>query len=148
MECCSAHRGAAKCGKTVLHLDQAGHYGSAWSSLTLDDFLSWARQKAECTAHGEDNQSPSKQAAAADVSEAVEAQDLLHINVGHGQSSVYSNFQLSQQSIDLGSSRGFSLDLAGKAGTRFSNDLLACFTRTVDAKPEQRCRLCTAHLQQ
>lgn len=108
---CPAHRGAAKSGKTVLHLDQAGQYGSAWSSLTLDDFLTWARQQEELTGL-ENTQLPDKEGTA----EAIDAQDFLHIKFGLAEESLYSNIRLYQQPIDLGSSRHFSLDLAGKAG--------------------------------
>ena len=110
-----AHRGAARCGKTVLHLDQAGHYGSAWSSLTLDEFLIWSRQQTEDAALDESSLSPRNQDSAAETSEQVEVTNMLRVDVGPGRRSVYSNLQLYQQSIDLGSSRSFSLDLAGKA---------------------------------
>lgn len=113
---CSGHRGAAKAGKTVLHLDQAGHYGSAWTSLTLDDFLIWAQQQPSTAGLAKDRQSPGKQGAAGDTGEdTAEATDLVHIRIDNDQDSMYSNMQLHQQSIALGSSRNFSLDLAGKA---------------------------------
>lgn len=99
---------------TVLHLDQAGHYGSAWSSLTLDEFLLWSRQQTEDAALDEASRAPRKHESAAETSEEADI-TMLHISVGAGRQSVYSNLQLYQQSIDLGSSRNFSLDLAGKA---------------------------------
>ena len=78
----------------------------------------------------------------------MDGQDLLHISVLPGQESVYSNLQLCQQSVDLGSSRDFSLDLAGKASARVCVSLLACSVCTVYAKPDQCCRLYIAHLKQ
>ena len=36
------YRAAAKRGKSVLHLDPAGYYGSHWTSFQLDQFLDWS----------------------------------------------------------------------------------------------------------
>ena len=111
----SACRAAAKCGKTVLQLDQAGHYGSAWSSLTLEQFLSWAKQQASSNSSAQSTQT-CKQDFAADTAEEARTQSLLHVDVPNDQALMYSNLELYQQPVDLGLSREFSLDLAGKAG--------------------------------
>ena len=100
----------------MLQLDQAGHYGSAWGSLTLEQFLSWAKQQAEATSSAESTQSPCRQEFVAHTAEATKIQSLLQVGIPDDQAMMYSNFELYQQPVDLGSSREFSLDLAGKAG--------------------------------
>ena len=108
-------RAAAKSGKTVLHIDQAASYGSAWGSFNLDQFLGWAHQVSDsmampsvapqAEAQGSGNSAPADESAS----------EFLHIPVNHAQDQTYSNMQLHQQPVELGPSREFSLDLASKA---------------------------------
>lgn len=109
-------RAAARSGKTVLHLDQADNYGSAWSSLNLDQFLMWADQKSNSTALPPVRQQTSLQESVLTAADDAGA-DLLRVPVTHEQAQTYSNTQLHQQPVGLGSSREFSLDLTGKACT-------------------------------
>ena len=108
-------RAAAKSGKTVLHIDQAASYGSAWSSLTLDQFLGWAHQVSDFmampSAAAQAGAQGSGNSAAADAC----ASEFLHVPVNHAQDQTYSNMQLHQRPVELGPSREFSLDLASKA---------------------------------
>jgi len=111
-------RSAARSGKTVLHLDQADSYGSAWSSLNMDQFLVWADRTSSSTAMPPLRQQTGLQeSASTTAADAVDA-DFLQVPMTHEQAQTYSNTQLHQQPVGLGSSREFSLDLAGKAGTR------------------------------
>ncbi len=53
----SPRRAAAQAGKSVLHLDAAGSYGSHWASHRLDGLLAWAdaqqqRQQGTASAGG------------------------------------------------------------------------------------------------
>jgi len=119
-------RAAAKSGKTVLHLDQAENYGSAWSSLTLDQFLAWTERQAGC-----ESLSPAEQQAAPQDTAASNAQDLVHVPVPHQQAALYSNVQLHRQHVELGSSREFSLDLAGKAGICYMCEGFHCLCKAI-----------------
>eukprot|EP00163_Fabomonas_tropica_P003598 TRINITY_DN130_c0_g1_i4.p1 TRINITY_DN130_c0_g1~~TRINITY_DN130_c0_g1_i4.p1 ORF type:complete len:120 (-),score=8.55 TRINITY_DN130_c0_g1_i4:254-613(-) len=38
------HRACTRVGKTVLHLDPNGYYGSEWASFNLASFQEWAEQ--------------------------------------------------------------------------------------------------------
>lgn len=110
-------RSAARSGKTVLHLDQADSYGSAWSSLNMDQFLVWANQTSSFTAMSPVRQQTGLQESATTIAADAAGADLLQVPMTHEQAQTYSNTQLHQQPVGLGSSREFSLDLAGKAGT-------------------------------
>ncbi|KAL0032286.1 hypothetical protein WJX79_002547 [Trebouxia sp. C0005] len=106
---------AARSGKTVLHLDQADSYGSAWSSLNMDQFLVWADQTSSSTATPPVQEPTGLQESANITAADAAGADLLRVPVTHEQAQTYSNTQLHQQPVALGSSREFSLDLAGKA---------------------------------
>ena len=105
-------RTAAKSGKSVLHIDQAKNYGAAWSSLTLDEILAWSQQHS--TSSGTSADLPP---AALQPTADQQLQHALHISAQDGQSQLYSNVELYQQHENLGPSREYSIDLAGKAGT-------------------------------
>lgn len=115
---------AARSGKTVLHLDQADSYGSAWSSLNTDEFLVWADHTSSSTAMPSVRQQTGLQESAnITVADAAGA-DLLQVPMTHEQAQTYSNTQVYQQPVGLGPSREFSLDLAGK--------VVFCASDTID----------------
>ncbi|KAL0034245.1 hypothetical protein WJX77_005229 [Trebouxia sp. C0004] len=115
---------ASRSGKTVLHLDQADSYGSAWSSLNMDQFLVWEDQTSSSTAMPPVRQQTGLQESASTTAADAAGADLLRVPVTHEQAQIYSNTQLHQQPVELGSSREFSLDLAGK--------VVFCASDTID----------------
>ncbi len=83
----------------------------------MDQFLVWADQTSSSTAMPPVRQQTGLQeSASTTAADAVDA-DFLQVPMIHEQAQTYSNTQLHRQPVGLGSSREFSLDLAGKAGT-------------------------------
>lgn len=104
--CCSA---AAKAGRAVLHLDPSSHYGSAWSTFTMEQFLDWAQRESQPTQQQTTSEPHSFPQCAHDTTS--NSQTSPH----SGTAGLYSNFQIHQQQADLGSSRQYNIDLAAKA---------------------------------
>lgn len=83
----------------------------------MDQFLVWADQTSSSTATPPVQEPTGLQESANITAADAAGADLLRVPVTHEQAQTYSNTQLHQQPVALGSSREFSLDLAGKAGT-------------------------------
>lgn len=83
----------------------------------MDQFLGWADQTSSTTAMSPVLQQTGLQESATTTAADAAGADLLQVPMTHEQAQTYSNTQLHQQPVGLGSSREFSLDLAGKAGT-------------------------------
>ena len=83
----------------------------------MDQFLVWANQTSSSTAVSPVRQQTGLQESATTIAADAAGADLLQVPMTHEQAQTYSNTQLYQQPVGLGSSRDFSLDLAGKAGT-------------------------------
>ncbi len=81
----------------------------------MDQFLVWADQTSSSTAMSPVRQQTGLQESANTTAADAGGADLLQVPMTHEQT--YSNTQLHQQPVGLGSSREFSLDFAGKAGT-------------------------------
>lgn len=58
-------RAAAQAGKSVLHLDPAGSYGSHWASHRLDSLLEWAESQQQSADAGAAGSAPAQNAPAA-----------------------------------------------------------------------------------
>ena len=108
--CCSA---AAKTGRAVLHLDPSSHYGSAWSTFTLEQFLDWAQQESQPTQHQTSPKPHSYPQCTHDTTPS--SQTALH----SGTAGLYSNVEIRWQQAELGSSRQYNIDLAAKASIAY-----------------------------